>query len=236
MFWNPEGQGKDMFAKFLSDPQSQNSYSYARNNPINLSDPSGLFSIFGTEKNEIAVGNWVSRVSSRNGVFDYVVSHKWVAYTLGGVGLVAGAGAAVLFGGAALGITSLAELGSTCIFYCDKVQKVIDPVVNLTGDGAEKAIEGYDKYSKYWTSTNFDSLEESVTNHLNKHGMVMTLESLTTNAQTVWSKYLSGAGDVAEVTSKVLKNGASGIKIILNNNAGGIFTETGSIVSTWFGK
>jgi len=34
MFWSPE--------KFLTDPQSLNSYSYARNNPISLSDPSGM--------------------------------------------------------------------------------------------------------------------------------------------------------------------------------------------------
>ena len=33
MFWSPEG--------FLTDPQQQDSYSYARNNPITLSDPSG---------------------------------------------------------------------------------------------------------------------------------------------------------------------------------------------------
>ncbi len=33
IFWNPE--------KFLNDPQQLNSYSYARNNPITLSDPTG---------------------------------------------------------------------------------------------------------------------------------------------------------------------------------------------------
>ncbi len=37
MFWSPE--------KVLMDPQSLNSYSYARNNPIILSDPSGMFGI-----------------------------------------------------------------------------------------------------------------------------------------------------------------------------------------------
>ena len=43
VFLNPEGQGKNIFSTFLLDPQSQNSYSYARNNPVTLSDPSGEF-------------------------------------------------------------------------------------------------------------------------------------------------------------------------------------------------
>ncbi|MBI2627735.1 RHS repeat-associated core domain-containing protein [Candidatus Nomurabacteria bacterium] len=41
VFLNPESQGKEIFTKFLTDPQSQNSYSYAGNNPITLSDPDG---------------------------------------------------------------------------------------------------------------------------------------------------------------------------------------------------
>ena len=83
MFWNPEGQGKDMFAKLLSDPQSQNSYSYARNNPIILIDPSGLFNIFGSEKNEIAVGNWVNGIYEKNSVARFLLDHPYVPAVVG---------------------------------------------------------------------------------------------------------------------------------------------------------
>lgn len=54
-------------ARYLSDPQEQNSYSYARNNPITKSDPSGLFvatvpgtQVFGTRK------EWNSTNLSKN--------------------------------------------------------------------------------------------------------------------------------------------------------------------------
>lgn len=43
VFLNPEGSGPDIFNTFLTDPQTQNSYSYARNNPIILNDPDGKF-------------------------------------------------------------------------------------------------------------------------------------------------------------------------------------------------
>jgi RHS repeat-associated protein len=43
VFLDPKSQGKEIFTIFLSDPQTQNSYTYARNNPITLSDPDGKF-------------------------------------------------------------------------------------------------------------------------------------------------------------------------------------------------
>ena len=48
-------------AEFLRDPQMQNSYSYARNNPINMKDPNGEFGIFagGSAEGDLAIGNGV---------------------------------------------------------------------------------------------------------------------------------------------------------------------------------
>jgi len=55
MFW-------ELPVELLVDPQQQNSYSYARNNPINRSDPSGLLTI-------VVPGTWHSPEGWKNSTF-----------------------------------------------------------------------------------------------------------------------------------------------------------------------
>ena len=45
-FINQDPLARDNPEKFLADPQQLNTYSYARNNPINASDPTGLLTAF----------------------------------------------------------------------------------------------------------------------------------------------------------------------------------------------
>jgi RHS repeat-associated protein len=42
----PGSNSKSIWARDLRDPQQQNAYGYSRDNPINYSDPTGLFGIF----------------------------------------------------------------------------------------------------------------------------------------------------------------------------------------------
>src|SRR3989344_3273858 len=44
-FISQDPLARDNPEKFLTDPQQLNTYSYARNNPINASDPSGLLTL-----------------------------------------------------------------------------------------------------------------------------------------------------------------------------------------------
>jgi len=61
VFRNPNGFGADFYTSFLNDPQTQNSYSYARNNPINRSDPSGLFN---SKTGAVEKGDTLSKITN----------------------------------------------------------------------------------------------------------------------------------------------------------------------------
>ncbi len=61
VFINPNGFGATIYTLFLTDPQTQNSYSYARNNPINRSDPSGLFNI---KTGAVEKGDTLSKITN----------------------------------------------------------------------------------------------------------------------------------------------------------------------------
>ncbi|MBX4197798.1 FG-GAP-like repeat-containing protein [Candidatus Parcubacteria bacterium] len=126
--------------EILSDPQMLNSYAYARNNPLIYVDQDGQFSfsIMGAfpESTQATIGNWANNYATQNSAFDYATSHSWVANTAGGVGIAAGAGAGILYGGSVLGIQALQTLGSTCIAFCsqaDNVMKTLNNTNQLLG-------------------------------------------------------------------------------------------------------
>ena len=48
----------------LNDPQMQNSYSYGRNNPIILKDPTGLISVYDVMTGRASWGGWMNEVGS----------------------------------------------------------------------------------------------------------------------------------------------------------------------------
>jgi filamentous hemagglutinin len=133
---------QSMFA-FLSDPQRLNSYSYVENNPITKMDPTGQFSInpigFLSNNTQITIGNWANNVAASSPTFNYVTGHKWVGYTAGGIGIAAGAGAGILYGGAVLGYTTLGQL---CLFVCGNASNQIQNTVNATQNARDALMNG----------------------------------------------------------------------------------------------
>ncbi len=79
---------KDPIKGALTNSQSQNSYAYSLNNPINLSDPSGLWTVDIGLSASIGVGGLVGGVQfSQNGI-----------YTYGGMGVATpGPGASIMY-------------------------------------------------------------------------------------------------------------------------------------------
>jgi RHS repeat-associated protein len=146
IFWSFD-QDKNIYQNFLMDPQSQNSYSYARNNPITRSDPEGKWYKEFIWDNIVTLGNGQSGSSFKQEVgeatnqltndsrgWNYVVSNPVKS------GLMIGAGSGLLAYGVAAGATALSleylgGAGTVCMAFCEKVPKVAGQVVSLSEGG-----------------------------------------------------------------------------------------------------
>jgi RHS repeat-associated protein len=155
--------------ELLKDPQQLNSYSYAANNPLRYSDPTGegiketLESIKiqldslqrQLEALQVAVGRATENYSQGSGILNQTVNTltetMTPAYIAGGIGVTALGGAGALYyGGTVAGIPALQSLSSTCILFCDDATQAVDKSVkllngpiNISQQRAVHVIEGH---------------------------------------------------------------------------------------------
>jgi RHS repeat-associated protein len=75
----------------ISDPQSMNAYSYARNNPLLNIDPDGrmFLNVLGFLPNsvQIAIGNWANNTYANNSVARFALDHPYIPAIVGGAPL-----------------------------------------------------------------------------------------------------------------------------------------------------
>jgi len=206
---------------YLSDPQQLNSYAYGRNNPLSYQDPTGEFSInpigFLPLNTQISIGNWANKVSENSSIFNYSTSHPGVAYTIGGVGVVAGAGAGILAGGAALGYTALANIGSLCLFACNNTINQLESVAPQAVQGSLRIGQSFGKLG-----TLIENSSGQVTGYT-QHG----LEQATTRGVSIQT-----IAETAKNPLAVLQQ-SGGTKLYLSNQAGVVLNQAGKVVTTY---
>jgi hypothetical protein len=83
-----------------------------------------------------------------------------------------------------------------------------------------------------WGNTNMNRVQ-SIIYHVNEHGEGETLKTLTESGKNVWSTYMNNPSLVRSISNPLLKSGELGVKIQLNSGAGGIFTNSGKIITNW---
>ena len=93
----------------LSDPQSLNAYSYANNNPITLSDPSGLMTLTEIQTKIDSIKSQVATITKAVGVYTAGAANAWGSNNLGGVGRVDSSSKAFTYGQIAGDTISMAQ-------------------------------------------------------------------------------------------------------------------------------
>ncbi len=128
VFWNPD--------KFLNDPQQLNSYSYARNNPIILSDPSGKWFgeyLSGTQSWNNFSGEVGQAAQYMGGGWQMAMDHPYA--TGAAIGVVGGATAV---GGAMIAGSSVASTVANTLFNS---QAVVRGTINTTFNVGSQILE-----------------------------------------------------------------------------------------------
>lgn len=211
--------------KQLVDPQSWNSYSYARNNPLKYNDPNGDF--------------WDTIIDAGFTAWDgsMVVKHsgKWL-------GNQATIGLAKLTGNEKLenigrqgSSESASKLGKATIDLSIDVGATLIPgvpaFIGRTDDVAKfvnKANKGSDlkKILSSWRNVNKKSILEAANSHLEKHGAGRSLQQYTQDGIDFYNEY-KHLGKPHQ-----LRSGETGLKIRNKaNNYYGIYDSAGKQVS-----
>jgi guanyl-specific ribonuclease Sa len=109
----------------LVDPQLQNSYSYARNNPLMYNDPDGQMPRW-LEKRIVAVGDWANRQYENNSAARFLLDNPELPAIVGAIPFeVAVAAEAIAVGAGSYAVTRLLN---SCVASCAATSQEIATV------------------------------------------------------------------------------------------------------------
>jgi RHS repeat-associated protein len=247
-------------SSYLTDPQQMNSYAYARNNPVTMTDPTGRYSLLGTLLNigRSAVNSVVNYVNS------YIINGKQTANSNTQV-FTAAANSVVnkiisyANNPVQTAKTDYSSVVNSASTYATAVKANASQIWNAQtvaqGDaamngpagslvkvgvtvGVGKVVETLGSLSrvsgatKYWTGTNM-STESSMSYHLSKHGAGLSIDEYTQQAVDFYGKYkLSPEEFIVKPVDLKTTPATQGIKI-KNPVTGevGIYDPSGKIVT-----
>jgi RHS repeat-associated protein len=235
----------------LSDPQSLNSYSYVKNNPLRLTDPNGEFwkefsSFMSGAGNAIVSNNafGYGRNSSSNSSYNAGQTVGDVISLVQGsfetaVGIVATATGAA--GGVVLSPTGVGAVAGAGVATAGLVatghgfgtaSTATKNLMSGKGSGSTYSSPSQREINSVknkWYNSSFKNTDEAIKYHHEKHANGRSLEQMTNDARNTYTKYRD------ERRPTVLKDGSQGWDIkIPGSREGGIYSGDGKVVSYWY--
>lgn len=239
----------------LAKPQTLNAYSYVANNPLRYNDPTGegpkeffqglsnaiLSNAFmGAGRQQSSDSDFQSGqragdvVSIVTGSFEAAVG---IVATVGGAagGIVTSpTGAGAVVGGA----VSVEGVAITAHGYSTAAAGAYNFFQNSNNNrpnwGSKVSTKDYNSVKGDWFNTTFGSKRDTIGYHYDTHvtqkGINKSVSQYTQDAKNLFANYKD------QGRAWQLGDGSTGLKINMPNGQGGIYTQSGKIVTFWYSK
>ncbi|PWB38765.1 MAG: hypothetical protein C3F02_02545 [Parcubacteria group bacterium] len=213
---------KQELADILSDPQNLNSYAYSKNNPVILVDPDGNWwkefiwgniSTLGHGQSwsgfQVELGQAAQYMYDNNGVAKIAMDHPYAT------GAVVSVGSGLVAYGASAGLTALSMeylggAGTTCIAFCNQLDKANRLLTSGQG----------------WSPGKVYDSAKNLIDHFEKHGGEVGAKNI--------NQYYQKANDfIQSGYTNIFKEGADRVYYNVNNNLSAILDSNG-VLKTFY--